>query len=147
MGWASDEAGAKSKRFITVPTSFDGEFIQDDGVLCERQKCPLLSEGHTKLILKFTNSRGYPISKHIGDEYTIEIIPNPSIALPKTISLNSYSILNHDDHCISITENAEYFHMFVGTIHDKKAAVTINILNASENYTGTILNLGKGNII
>ena len=145
MNWASSDAGAKSNRSITVPDVIE-EIIQDDGVLCVRQKCPLLSDGQTKVLLKLSNLKGYPLSKHIGDEYTIQFIANNSIALPQTVSFTSYCILNHEDHCISISEKDKYFHMFAGTIHDKNASITLKVSNAKHHYENQIINLGTGNI-
>ena len=80
---------------------------------------------------------------NIGDVYNIKIIPDESILLPETISLNLYEINNRNSHSFSINESDEYIHMFTGTIINKSSKIKIEVKSESDTFTGTVSNLGK----
>ena len=84
-----------------------------------------------------------PNQNNIGDEYNIKIIPDESILLPETISLNLYEINNHNSYSFPINETNEYIHMFTGTIINKSSKIQIEVKSESDTFTGTLSNLGK----
>jgi len=141
MDWASDAAGAKPRRSISIPENSETEILIDDGSISESKKFPLLEQGFKRLVLKLSNQAGSPVSRNVGMGATLKFVPS-ALDPYHTSSLKLFSPTTHTSDSVVLTEGGEYFHIFDGIVRSN-SSLKMDLTIANLNFSGEIRDIDK----